>query len=167
MCCLMTFDNCVHTCVQLVSPAQLFVTPWTVAHQVTFVPGIFPGENTGVSCHFLLWLTTVYIHVIHSLIKIQNFYHSRKFLVDPLQIITSPENKVILISISFLCHSTSNEWNHRICTPLHLADFLHYIYFWIFLGCFILFIYLQLTYNIKLVSGIQHSNSVFLQVILH
>ena len=35
----------------LVSPVQLFATPWTVAHQN---PGDFPSKNPGVSCHFLL-----------------------------------------------------------------------------------------------------------------
>ena len=31
----------------------LFVIPWTVAHQA-LCPWDFPGENTGVGCHFLL-----------------------------------------------------------------------------------------------------------------
>ena len=30
-----------------------FATPWTVAHQVLLLM-VFPGKNTGVSCHFLL-----------------------------------------------------------------------------------------------------------------
>ena len=38
---------CVLSCV------QLFVTPWTVAHQAP--PSTrFPSKNTGVGCHFLL-----------------------------------------------------------------------------------------------------------------
>ena len=31
----------------------IFVTPWTVAHQVPLSMD-FPGKNTGVYCHFLL-----------------------------------------------------------------------------------------------------------------
>ena len=36
----------------VLSGAQLFVTPGTVAHQPPLWD--FPGKNTGVSCHFLL-----------------------------------------------------------------------------------------------------------------
>ena len=32
---------------------QLFVTPWTVAHQAPLLMG-FPGKNTGAGCYFLL-----------------------------------------------------------------------------------------------------------------
>ena len=39
--------------VQSFSRAQLFATPWTVAHQV-LCPWGSPGKNTGVGCHFLL-----------------------------------------------------------------------------------------------------------------
>ena len=39
--------------VKLLSRGQLFVTPWTVAHQVPH-PWDSPGKNTGVGCHFLL-----------------------------------------------------------------------------------------------------------------
>ena len=35
------------------SPVQLFVTPWTVAHQAPWSRD-FPGMNTGVGCHSLL-----------------------------------------------------------------------------------------------------------------
>ena len=35
------------------SHVQLFATLWTVAHQA-FLSMVFPGKNTGVSCHFLL-----------------------------------------------------------------------------------------------------------------
>ena len=38
---------------QLLSCVQLFVMPWTVAHQATLSMG-FPGKNTGVGCHVLL-----------------------------------------------------------------------------------------------------------------
>ena len=34
----------------MLSGMQLFVTPWTVAHQA---PCSFPGKDTGVGCHFL------------------------------------------------------------------------------------------------------------------
>ena len=37
----------------LFSPVQLFVTPWTVAHQAPLSVE-FLGKNTEVSCHFLL-----------------------------------------------------------------------------------------------------------------
>ena len=37
----------------MLSPIQLFLTPWTVAHRL-LCPWDFPGKNTGVSCHFLL-----------------------------------------------------------------------------------------------------------------
>ena len=30
-------------------------TPWTVACQAGYSPWGFPGKNTGVGCHFLLW----------------------------------------------------------------------------------------------------------------
>ena len=35
------------------SCARLFVTPWTVATRL-FCPWDFPGNGTGVDCHFLL-----------------------------------------------------------------------------------------------------------------
>ena len=38
---------------QLLSRVQLFATPWTGAHQAPLSME-FPGENTGVGCHFLL-----------------------------------------------------------------------------------------------------------------
>ena len=41
--------------VQALSHVQLFATPWTVTYQDPFCPPDFPGKNTGVSCHFLLW----------------------------------------------------------------------------------------------------------------
>ena len=37
----------------MLSHVQLFVTPWTVAHQV-LCPWDSPGKNTGVGCHTLL-----------------------------------------------------------------------------------------------------------------
>ena len=38
------------------SDLQLFVTPWTVAHQA-FCPWDLPGKNTDLGCHFLLqWI---------------------------------------------------------------------------------------------------------------
>ena len=37
-------------CAQLLSPVQLFTTPWTVACQAWD----FPGKNTGVGCRVLL-----------------------------------------------------------------------------------------------------------------
>ena len=37
------------------SHVQLFSTPWTVAHQA-HLSMEFPGKNTGVGCHFLLWV---------------------------------------------------------------------------------------------------------------
>ena len=39
--------------VKSLSRVCLFVTPWTVAHQDP-LPWDFPGNNTGVGCHFLL-----------------------------------------------------------------------------------------------------------------
>ena len=39
-------------CTQSLSCVQLFVTSWTVASQ-TCCTWNFPGENTGVGCHFL------------------------------------------------------------------------------------------------------------------
>ena len=39
-------------CAQSLSSVQLFVTSWTVASQ-TCCTWNFPGENTGVGCHFL------------------------------------------------------------------------------------------------------------------
>ena len=46
---------CVSVCVyaQLLSHVQLFLTPWSVAHQAHLSMG-FPGKNTGVGCHVLL-----------------------------------------------------------------------------------------------------------------
>ena len=39
--------------VKSVSRVQLFVTPWTVATRL-LCPRDFPGNSTGVDCHFLL-----------------------------------------------------------------------------------------------------------------
>ena len=39
--------------VKSLSCVRLFASPWTVAHQAP-LPWDFPGENTGVGCHFLL-----------------------------------------------------------------------------------------------------------------
>ena len=39
--------------VKSLSRVQLFVTPWTIAHQAPLSIG-FPGNSTGVDCHFLL-----------------------------------------------------------------------------------------------------------------
>ena len=38
---------------QLLSWVQLFVTPWTLAHQASLSMNS-PGKNTGMGCHFLL-----------------------------------------------------------------------------------------------------------------
>ena len=40
-------------CVQLLSYVWLFVTPWTVAHQIPLFME-FSSKNTGMGCHFLL-----------------------------------------------------------------------------------------------------------------
>ena len=48
--------------VLLLSYVQLFVTPWTVAHQAPSVHGDSPGKNTEVGCHF--FLTNVAYHFI-------------------------------------------------------------------------------------------------------
>ena len=40
--------------IYLLSLVQLFVTPWTVAHQAPLCPWDSSGENTGVGSHFLL-----------------------------------------------------------------------------------------------------------------
>ena len=37
------------------SSVRLFPTPWTAAHQA-LRPWDSPGKNTGVGCHFLLWI---------------------------------------------------------------------------------------------------------------
>ena len=45
---------CVCVCVcELLSRLQLFVTPWTVAHQAPLSME-FPGKNTGMGSHSLL-----------------------------------------------------------------------------------------------------------------
>ena len=41
---------CVCACLILLSHGGLFVTPWTLAHQV-LCPWDSPGKNTGVGCH--------------------------------------------------------------------------------------------------------------------
>ena len=38
----------------LVTQSCLFVTPWTVCSPHLLCPWDFPGQNTGVGCHFLL-----------------------------------------------------------------------------------------------------------------
>ena len=38
----------------LLSHVRLFATPQTVAHQAPLSMG-FPGKNTGVGCHFVLY----------------------------------------------------------------------------------------------------------------
>ena len=40
--------------VKLLSHAQLFATPWTVACTKLLSPWDFPGKSTGLACHFLL-----------------------------------------------------------------------------------------------------------------
>ena len=41
--------------VQLLSPVQLFVALWTIKYPTRVLyPWVFPGQNTGLSCHFLL-----------------------------------------------------------------------------------------------------------------
>ena len=44
---------CVCVCVRVPSCVWLFVTLWTVAHRL-LCPWDFPGQNTGVSWHFLV-----------------------------------------------------------------------------------------------------------------
>ena len=44
---------CVCVCAQFLSCVQLFVTPWTIAHQAPLSMG-YHNKNTGVGCHFLL-----------------------------------------------------------------------------------------------------------------
>ena len=41
-----------HTC--MLSCAQLFTTPWTVAHQAPLPMGFSRQKSTGVDCHVLL-----------------------------------------------------------------------------------------------------------------
>ena len=41
-------------CAQSLSRVQLFVTPWTIAHQAPLSMGFFSGKNIGVCCRFLL-----------------------------------------------------------------------------------------------------------------
>ena len=48
---LMTCLDWKQLCAQLLSHAQRFVTPWTLAHQVPLTVGF----STGVGCHFLLF----------------------------------------------------------------------------------------------------------------
>ena len=45
---------CVCVCVHVLSPVQLSVTPWAVAHRL-LCPWDFSGKNTGMDCHFLLY----------------------------------------------------------------------------------------------------------------
>ena len=40
--------------VKSLSRVQLFAAPWTVAYQAPPFMGYFPGNSTGVGCHFLL-----------------------------------------------------------------------------------------------------------------
>ena len=44
---------CVCVCAQSLGCVQLFVTPWTIAHQAPLSMG-YHNKNTGVGCHFLL-----------------------------------------------------------------------------------------------------------------
>ena len=46
--------TCVHVRARVLSPAQLFAAPWTVAHQAPLSIGL-SRKNTGVGCSFLLW----------------------------------------------------------------------------------------------------------------
>ena len=41
-------------CTQSLNHIQLFVIPWTVAHQTPLYSWDSPGKNTGVGCCFLL-----------------------------------------------------------------------------------------------------------------
>ena len=40
--------------VKSLNRVRLFATPWTVAYQASLCPWDFPGNSTGVDCHFLL-----------------------------------------------------------------------------------------------------------------
>ena len=51
--CGITFNLFIWTKMFFKRTFKLFVTPWTVAHQVPPSMG-FSGKNTGVGCHFLL-----------------------------------------------------------------------------------------------------------------
>ena len=50
---LFAFKSLFLNCVYVLSPLQLFVTPWTVARPVPLSME-FLGKDTGVGCHFLL-----------------------------------------------------------------------------------------------------------------
>ena len=53
LCVKVTFISSAGACAcSVLSYVQLFVTPWTAAHQASLN---FPGKNTGARCHFLLW----------------------------------------------------------------------------------------------------------------
>ena len=53
--CYRAFSDWLHLvlCACVLSHVQLFVTLWTIAHQVPLSMG-FSGKNTGVGCHFLI-----------------------------------------------------------------------------------------------------------------
>ena len=48
-----TLESVCMLCAPLLSCVQLFVTPWTIAHQAPLSAG-FPNKNTGMGCHLLL-----------------------------------------------------------------------------------------------------------------
>ena len=65
-------------CVQVLSYVGLFVTPWTVAHQVPLEnPRDSPGKNTEVNCHFLF--QGIFL-IQGSNLSLQRLLHGRQIL---------------------------------------------------------------------------------------
>ena len=65
------------------SPAQLFVTLWTVAHQAPLSMG-FPIKNTGLGCHaFLSGIEPTFLIV--SCTGRQVLYHEHHLVKLPVQ----------------------------------------------------------------------------------
>ena len=84
------------------SRAQLFTTPWTVAHQVPR-PWDFPGKNTGVDCHFLL----------QEIFPTQGLKPGLPHCRQTLYRLKHVRGVQLCGSLSILCHCLSLDWNEN------------------------------------------------------
>ena len=96
-----TNSVCLHA--QSFSHIQLFVTPWTVAHQAALSMG-FSRKNTGVGCHFLL--CTSFFTILYNL-NIKKKFFCNVVLLSAIQ---QPKTAVcvcvshLVMSNSLQCH---------------------------------------------------------------
>ena len=94
----------------VLSCVPLFVTPWTVAHQVPLEnPRDSPGKNTEVNCHFLF--QGIFL-IQGSNLSLQCLLHGRQILYfcgtwEDVRL-GPTSNDLILPSVQFSCSVVSN-----------------------------------------------------------